>query len=208
MWRMTGDFWDLWPRLAGMFGRCAQSAKYSGPGHWPDCDMLPLGRIGIRNVDGGVGDRWTRFTKDEQITLMTLWTIFRSPLMFGGELRYLDAWTFGLITNPEVLAMHRSSHGACQLYREHGKIVWTSADDWGNRYAALFNLNETPATVTLCLRNLGICVPQSVRDLWRRENLGSCGEVLAANVPAHGAKLFRLRDTFSKFSGNGDPLSV
>ncbi|MCA0757249.1 glycoside hydrolase family 27 protein [Paenibacillus sp. N4] len=192
MWRITNDFWDLWPHLAGMFKRCEQWAEYSGPGHWPDCDMLPLGRIGIRNIDGGAGDRWTRFSKDEQITMMTLWTIFRSPLMFGGELRNLDEWTLGLMTNPEVLAMHRNSRGARQLYRENGKIVWTSEDDCGNRYAALFNISYSPAVVTVFLRDIDIHQPVMVRDLWLRKDLGLHKEQLAACIPPHGAKLFRL----------------
>ena len=74
--------------------------------------MLPLGHIGIRSVDGGGADRWTRFTKDEQLTMMSLWSIFRSPLIFGGELRDNDDWTLSLLTNREVLRMHRESHSA------------------------------------------------------------------------------------------------
>ena len=51
--------------------------------------MLPLGRIGIR---GEVGDdRKTRFTADEQQTHITLWSIARSPLMFGGDLPSNDS---------------------------------------------------------------------------------------------------------------------
>lgn len=107
MWRMTDDFWDLWPLLRDMFSRCEQWYPYTGNGSWPDCDMLPLGHIGIRSVDGGGADRLTRFTPDEQRTMMTLWSIFRSPLMFGGELRDNDPWTFSLLTNEEVLAVHR-----------------------------------------------------------------------------------------------------
>lgn len=90
MWRITDDFWDDWSLLYQMFERCEVWEKHIGTGHWPDCDMLPLGHIGIRSVDGPGGDRWTRFTKDEQLTMMNLWAISRSPLMFGGELRDND----------------------------------------------------------------------------------------------------------------------
>src|SRR4051812_460884 len=48
MWRMTDDFWDHWNLLYGMFERCEKWNEYTAVGHWPDCDMLPLGHIGIR----------------------------------------------------------------------------------------------------------------------------------------------------------------
>src|SRR5690606_9104708 len=120
------DFWDKWPLLLDMFDRCKKWEGKSRPGAWPDCDMLPLGRIGIRNVDGGAGDRRTRFTRDEQRTMMTLWTMFRSPLMFGGELRDNDEWTPSLLTNRDVLAMHRESRNARQVYRDGSRIVWAA----------------------------------------------------------------------------------
>lgn len=77
---MTDDFWDRWPLLLDMFDRCEAWQGRPKPGCWPDCDMLPLGRIGVR---ASHPDRMTNFTRDEQLTMMTLWTIFRSPLMFG-----------------------------------------------------------------------------------------------------------------------------
>ena len=73
MWRMTDDFWDIWDTLYQMFERCEKWYPYVKPGNWPDCDMLPIGHIGIRSVDGGAGDCFTRFTKDEQMTMLSLW---------------------------------------------------------------------------------------------------------------------------------------
>ncbi len=107
MWRISGDFWDRWEDLRKQFERTAKWAKHSGTGYWPDADMLPLGRIGIRAEL--LSDRPTRFTKDEQITMMTLWSIFRSPLMFGGDLPSNDAWTLCLLTNAKVIAVNQSS---------------------------------------------------------------------------------------------------
>ncbi len=39
MWRMTGDFWDLWPKLHDMFDKCLAWQDYVGGGSWPDCDI-------------------------------------------------------------------------------------------------------------------------------------------------------------------------
>lgn len=43
--------------------------------------MLPLGKVG----KGFKNERWTHFTMDEQKTMMTLWCLFKSPLMIGAE---------------------------------------------------------------------------------------------------------------------------
>ena len=67
--------------------------------------MLPLGHIGIRAERGE--PRMSLLTHDEQRTLMTLWSIARSPLMFGGHLPDNDPWTLDLLTNDEVLAVNQ-----------------------------------------------------------------------------------------------------
>ncbi|WP_438448451.1 glycoside hydrolase family 27 protein [Gorillibacterium sp. sgz5001074] len=193
MWRMTDDFWDQWPLLLDMFDRCEKWEGRPRPGCWPDCDMLPLGHIGIRSVDGGGSDRWTRFTRDEQRTMMTLWSIFRSPLMFGGELRDNDSWTSSLITNREVLDMHRHSDGARQALREGSRIVWTAEGPDGVRYAALFNTGEEAAVVSIPLEGLGMNGAASCKELWSGRELGALERELAAEVPPHGAALFLLK---------------
>jgi len=192
MWRMTDDFWDKWPLLLDMFDRCKKWEGKSRPGAWPDCDMLPLGRIGIRNVDGGAGDRRTRFTRDEQRTMMTLWTMFRSPLMFGGELRDNDEWTLSLLTNRDVLAMHRESSNARQVYRDGSRIVWAADGPRGEVYAALFNVGEAPERVSVALSDLGLARAVHGRELWTGLETGLLAERLSADVPPHGAALFRL----------------
>jgi len=136
MWRISNDFWDAWPQLKEQFARCHNWTPYRGEGHWPDADMLPLGAI--RQPDG-----WTNFTKDEQITHMTLWCIARSPLFFGGYLPKNDPFTLSLITNPEVLAVNQRSANNRQAWREDDLIVW-AADVPGSRdkYVALFNAQD------------------------------------------------------------------
>ena len=107
MWRMTDDFWDGWEQLRKMFDYCREWFPYVKEGGWPDCDMLPLGRIGIRSHGG---DRMTRFTRDEQKLLMSLWCMFRSPLMFGGDMTYNDEFTLSLMQNEELIKIDRESH--------------------------------------------------------------------------------------------------
>ena len=126
MWRITGDFWDRWEDLYSMFEPCRAWAPFSGNGHWPDADMLPLGRIALRSCEHGCGDRWTRFTRAEQGTMMSLWSIVGSPLMLGSFLPDLDDWTLGLLTNRDVLEMHRSACNPRQVSRSGDCVIWAA----------------------------------------------------------------------------------
>lgn len=139
MWRTVDDFWDNWSQLNYQFQVCAKWAPYIAPGTWPDADMLPLGKISIRGERGA--ERWTQFTRDEQYTMMNLWTIFKSPLMFGGHLPENDAATDSLLTNRDVLYMHHYSMNNREVSNEDSKVMW-SADDPanGDKFVALFNL--------------------------------------------------------------------
>jgi len=138
MWRTVDDFWDNWSQLNYSFTVCNKWVPYIAPGTWPDADMLPLGHIAIRGERGV--DRQTLFTQDEQYTLMTLWSIFKSPMMFGGNLPDNTAFTKNLITNDEVLAMHKSVVNNKQWYNANDLIAWRGDDpDNGDKFVALFN---------------------------------------------------------------------
>lgn len=141
MWRITNDFWDEWPLLYNMFDRAEEWSPISRPGNWPDCDMLPLGHIGIRSVDGPGGNRQTRFTKAEQKTMMTLWSMMQSPLIMGGELTDMDEWTAGLLTNSELLEMDNHIIEKYQAFRNDHLIVWKAISS-ENCYYGLFNVSD------------------------------------------------------------------
>lgn len=189
MWRITDDFWDQWELLYQMFERCEVWQRQVSEGCWPDCDMLPLGKIRI--TDDGKGHE-TRFTREEQITMMTLWTIFRSPMIMGGEMRENDEWTLSLLTNGEVLSLLKQSYGAEQISRSADHAVWSSYGRDGERYAALFNLSENPQKIRVSLQELGIAHAVRIRDLWKRADLGIAEGEISAVIPRHGAVLYRL----------------
>ena len=191
MWRMWDDFWDRWQDLKAAFTRMIPWADRVKPGGWPDADMLPLGRIGIRAERGD--DRQTRFTHDEQRTLMSLWSIFRSPLMFGGDLPSNDEWTLSLLTNDEVLAANQRGANPKQLFARGDAIAWTSEAGPGSRYVAVFNLaDQGTADIPVQWKELGLEGKCAVRDLWERKDLGSTPEEFTFHVPAHGAAMARV----------------
>ncbi|TWU63272.1 Alpha-galactosidase A precursor [Crateriforma conspicua] len=196
MWRISFDFWDEWESLQKQFDRCALWAPYIQQGHWPDADMLPLGRIGIR---GEVGDaRFTNFTEPEQYTLMTLWCIFRSPLMFGGHLPESDELSLRLITNPEVIAVNQASSNNRQVSRDETSVVWMAEClESGDPYVAVFNVSDVDAEIEVDLSSLRLSGNWTVRDLWKRQTLGDVSQNLVANVQGHGAAMYRLSPTAS-----------
>ncbi|NLA49571.1 MAG: alpha-galactosidase, partial [Bacteroidales bacterium] len=161
---------------------------------WPDCDMIPLGRISIRGERGQ--DRMTRLTKDEQYSLMTLFTIFRSPLMFGGDLPGNDEFTLSLLTNSEVLKMHRESTDVRQLFQKDGKVAITSRNTVnGDRYLAVFNIsdNPDPLEIEVSLKDLGIEKKCKVTNMWTGESLGFANQAFSVKLRPHSSGLYVFR---------------
>lgn len=200
MWRITDDFWDDWELLLAMFERCEVWERQVSPGCWPDCDMLPLGsiRLNLKAFEKAHGrefqDDWTKFTPEEQKTMMSLWCVFRSPLIMGGELRNNDEATLALLTNKEILRMHRRGENAHQVYRTEKACVWKSYDrEDGSVYVALFNLAETEAEVSVGFPELELSGEYSTRALWEKRDLGTVRSVLSAKLPPHGAGVYRLQ---------------
>ena len=132
-WRITDDFWDRWGLLSAMFERMNAWTPFRGPGHFPDADMLPIGIVDFT--------RPTNFTKDEQFTLMSLWSIGRSPLIFGGDMTKLDDFTTKMLTNPEVLKVNQESTNNRQVSREKNLVVWAAdALNSKDKYGPLVHL--------------------------------------------------------------------
>lgn len=185
MWRISDDFWDTWPALLEQFDRLKNWSPYARPGSWPDADMLPLGVLEL-------GRRETRFSAEEQRTLLTLWCIARSPLIMGGDLRKLDSFTLSLLTNDEVLSVNQHGSGARELFRNARLAAWSAESQRHGVYIAAFNLSDAVATVPIKLAQLGIGTAASVRDLWQRAALPKVREEFSPRILAHGAGLYWL----------------
>ena len=152
MWRITDDFWDRWDLLLPMFWRCELWQNH-------------------------VSDEWEcNFSHDEQITLMTLWSIFRSPLMLGADLLQLDDWTKKLITNKDVLGLLKHSEGARQIERDDEHVIWCSKDTEDGSYY---------------VKNYGVTGTKAV-ELWNHEDVDLIDKD-SVFVASHGAKLFKIQ---------------
>lgn len=201
MWRISDDYWDHWGKWEGhdwsqslhdQFANAAQWAPHVRPGAWPDADMLPLGYLGPH--PGADEPRQTRFTRDEQRTMMTLWVMFRSPLIMGGDLLSLDDWTMSLLANDEVIAVDQRSRANRPVLRDHDIVIWTARpENSDNYYVAVFNLSDKQQEAAYAWRDLGLDRTSfSVRDLWERKGIGSASE-LRVTLKPHASALWRLR---------------
>jgi len=197
MWRISDDFWDSWKALLSQFKRLHDWTPHRIPGAYPDADMLPLGRVKF--------GRPTHFTPEEQITMMTLWSIARSPLMHGGDMTKTDDFTLSLITNDEVLAVDQHSENNHQLFRtDDGLIAWIAdVPNSADKYLAVFNTRnaakdaakDATVPVSIKLADLGFTGSVTIRDLWSQKTLAAPTTDFAPEVPFHGARLFRLSAT-------------
>ena len=192
MWRMTGDFWDHWDKLYNMFERCEKWADHVKIGSWPDCDMLPLGKISKNCSCLGDRDRYTNFTPDEQKTMLTLWSVFRSPLILGGELRENREEDLAVITNRDIIEINQYSSQNKQLRRNKNEAVWYCKDKDNNDIIALFNLSDEERTVSLDISVYGMNSTYTAFNLWTKERAESVEGVFSAVIPPHATVIVRL----------------
>jgi hypothetical protein len=198
MWRISDDIWDLWhsttdyPQGVGdQFANAAKWASVTEPGHWPDADMLPVGYLGP--APGWGKPRYTRLTHDEQRTLLTLWSIFRSPLMIGGDLKSYDEWTTALLTNPEVIEVDQHSTNSHPVFANGTTVVWLSKPVSGNGYyLAVFNRSPDAKKIHYKWKQLGLTSAEyKVRNLWERTDLGRAKSI-DLTLSSHACALYRL----------------
>ena len=191
MWRISGDFWDRWDKLLNMFSLCEKWYPYVKDGSFPDCDILPLGKLCIDGSYMGDMGRDSGFTKEEQKTMMTLWAVFRSPLFFGGELRLTDNYTLSLVTNPEVINVNQNSEKPLFVYNKGGIAVWQTKIE-NCTAVAVFNLSDEEKHYKLSFLNLGIENVRAVRDLWARKDIPKCENDVAVSLKPHSSEFFEI----------------
>ncbi len=197
MARLGSDLWDVWQMLKQSFPMAAKAVKEGGDGFWPDLDMLPIGKLGLKISYKGPEPRISNFSKDELYSLLSLWYIARMPLMIGGYLPKTDKTTLQLITNEEALIVNRTCIHPHEIKFKNAIIIWV-ADIPGSedKYLAFFNQWEsiTPINIKVPFEQLGLKsgVEYKVRDLWSKKDMGDFKNEFSAPINAHGAGLYKI----------------
>ncbi len=192
-WRTTDDIRDTWMSMStiGFYGQAAWS-RYCGPGHWPDADMLVVGKVGW-----GPSVRPTRLTADEQYTHISLWALLSSPLLIGCDMADMDEFTIGLLSNTEVLDVNQDPLGiqGMAVKMDGIRAIYEKPLEDGSVAVGLFNLTTEPLKTSFIPREIGIEGKRIIRDLWRQKDLGTLDAVerWETTIPAHGVVLLTLR---------------
>ena len=180
LWRTTGDINDSYARMGEIGFAQAGLAKYAGPGHWNDPDMLEVGNGGM--------------TFDEYKTHMTLWSILAAPLIAGNDLSKMTPETLALLDNHEVIAVDQDRLGreGDRVWAEGPREIWAKPLSGGAKAVGLFNRAETPRTISLTLSAVGFGNQAKLRDLWAGKDVEAKDGVYSVVVPAHGAVMLKV----------------
>ena len=201
-WRTTGDIRDDWRHLL-RFDAQDKWARYCGPGHYNDPDMLEIGL-----VTGAHGPRPTNLTPDEQYLHISAWCLLSAPLLLGNDMSKMTPFTLSLITNDEVLAVDQDT--LCKQAviiardRDTGALVMAKPLDDGSEAVGLFNIGLHPTEVTVKFESIGVTGARVVRDLWRQKDLGSFQGQFAAMVHPHGVVFVKVEPiSYSPVAADG-----
>ncbi len=189
-WRTSGDIEDTWESVDRIgFGQAGME-PYAGPGGWNDPDMLVLGRVGGA-WSQPVHD--TRLTADEQRSHLGLWVLLSAPLLLGCDLASLGPGVMGMISNPEILAVHQDGLGRqARRMRVDGSLeTWFRDLADGSVAVGVFNRGESPRQASIEWQELGLSRPLAVRNLWERTSVDQ-PDGWQALLPRHGSALLRV----------------
>lgn len=181
-WRTTGDISDNWKSMSHIgFDLQVDLARYAGPGHWNDPDMLEVGNGGM--------------TEAEYQTHMSLWSLLAAPLLAGNDLRAVPPGVMKILTNRAVLAIDQDKLGkqATRISKNGDLEVWARPLDGGGEAVGLFNRGARAATVSAKQSDLQIQGSFTVHDVWANADRGSFKGDISADVPSHGVVLVTLQ---------------
>jgi len=180
LWRTTGDIKDTYDRMEQLGFSQAGLAKFAGPGHWNDPDMLEVGNGGM--------------TADEYRMHMSLWAILAAPLLAGNDLSTMKPETIAILTNKDVIAVDQDSLGkqGDRVWAEGPLEIWSKPLADGSQAVAIFNRMHDVLTTQLDVKKLGFAHGAHAKDLWTGKDLGRLDAPYAVTLPKHGVLLLRV----------------
>ncbi len=195
-WRTTGDLGlergDLLPGFYQIGLSNARHYEYAGPGHWNDPDYILIGYVG--NARGQGEGQPTKLTPNEQYSYMSMWCLMAAPLIFSGDMRFLDDFTLNVLCNADAIEVNQDPLGrqAKPLVQNDETLIMAKPMEDGSLAVGLFNLAEVPREIRVDWPLLGLRGKQRVWDLWRQKDVGEFEGRFAASVPRHGVMFARM----------------
>ena len=180
LWRTTGDINDSYDRMTLIGFSQAGLAKYAGPGHWNDPDMLEVGN--------------GRMNAEEYRTHMSLWALLAAPLIAGNDLSKMSDETKSILMNRAVIAIDQDKLGKQgDRVRADGPLeVWSKPLAGGGVAVGLFNRGESAAAMSVSLKEVGVKKAHEILNVWTGEKIDAKDGSVSAMVPRHGVLLLRI----------------
>lgn len=141
---------------------------------------------------------------------MALWGIAPSPLFFGGDLTRMDAFTYSLLTNTDLLWLNNAATVSEEIRRNHnnGVRIWraqrlgialTTGTHLHNvtRYVGVFNTGSAVARELVSAADFGAPLDLEtscqVLDVWTGNHVGNIQVKghLEVNASSHDVLLLR-----------------
>jgi hypothetical protein len=197
MWRISGDFWDRWNQIKQTFDRLSNWSLFAGEGHWPDADMLPIGLLCLGGFPDGekFPQHYTQLSDDEIKTLVSLWCVARSPLIWGGDPIRTPTSYDKYLTNREVIGMDQEGANPRQINASANTRVWMSdIPNSSDKYLVLFNLDdEKSVEVTFDFLWEKMRGSYRVHELWTGRDQEIAHETVTRTLPPHSCAALRLK---------------
>ena len=191
LWRTTGDIHESWESINRIGFSQNKWQPFSRPGHWNDPDMLQVGMIGNANAANLSAHR-TSLKPDEQYAQVSLWCLLSAPLLVSCDLKQMDAFTFNLLANDEVIEVDQDPRGEAARKLSGENEVWVKTMHDGTLAVGLFNRGDTEKVVSLNWSSLGLSGKCRVRDLWRQKDIGQFSGEFSPLIQPHGVRLIRI----------------
>ncbi|MBN1996608.1 glycoside hydrolase family 27 protein [candidate division KSB1 bacterium] len=168
MLRITRDIWDNPLSIEKGFSAWDKFQGISGPGFWPDMDMIPFGRLDVVNQQA----RQSLFSQDQKKTFIAQRALAASPLFIGGDLLTMDDFSYSLLTNREMLACNQNGVMGVNVYRAGNIDVWLTPHkmDPCMGWIGIFNRSKSNRKVTLTKQDLGFVVFEASYNLKENKN--------------------------------------
>ena len=197
-WRTTRDIRANWKSVKGIIKENLYLSAYASAGHYNDMDMLEVGhRLGRTKTDFAKhGD--TGLTEDEERTHFGIWCMLSSPLLIGCDVRTIPPETMTLVTNPYLTAMNQNCGLGVQGYvaareGEAYVLVKDAFEKFGtSRYAAVCNLGDEEAEVTLRARDLDLGGTIQAFDLVEKADVGEFEDEVTVRLAPHASRFYLL----------------
>jgi alpha-galactosidase len=200
LWRTTGDIYDSydgrkgwengWKRILDLQVSLVEGsgpdgiAKFAGPGHWNDPDMLEVGNRGLSSA--------------ESRAHFSLWCMIAAPLIAGNDVRHMSEETRLTLTDKEVIAIDQDKLGkeGFRALSEPGKSIEIWVRELSDKEWAVCALNTGPAAADLTIEwdRLGWFLHGTfgLRDVWAKKPVGDTTKPYTTRVDSHGVTLLRL----------------